>query len=157
MNVKGCVEATIEHLAWLLYSKFAHYTFTIAAFRIMKRRTTGNGMTLQGSYVLLKLLWLVVTLFGPCLPILNALSALIANIYSILLFNTDAQLLDVKETVEHSASMPSCGSSTMALLALVLQSSNLLKHRGEQHASSNRLQCVKDVALAWAIARIQSS
>eukprot|EP00971_Amphidinium_carterae_P257070 5103454-Amphidinium_carterae.2 len=56
MNVKGCVEATIEHLAWLLYSKFVHYTFTIAAFRIMKGRLTGSGMTLQASYVLLKLL-----------------------------------------------------------------------------------------------------
>eukprot|EP00971_Amphidinium_carterae_P309026 6140363-Amphidinium_carterae.1 len=59
MNAKECVEAAIEHLAWLLYSKFAHYTFTIAAFRIIKKRFTGNGMKLQTSYVLLKLLWLV--------------------------------------------------------------------------------------------------
>eukprot|EP00971_Amphidinium_carterae_P276039 5477615-Amphidinium_carterae.1 len=92
----------------------------------MKVRLTGNGMTLQASYALLKLSWLVVTLFGPCLPILNALIALIANIYSILLFSTDAQLLDLEETVQHGANMPSCGSSTMALLALALQSSNLL-------------------------------
>eukprot|EP00971_Amphidinium_carterae_P061298 1213641-Amphidinium_carterae.1 len=50
MNVKGCVDATIEHLVWLLYSKFVHYTFTIAAFRITKRKLTGKGMTLQASY-----------------------------------------------------------------------------------------------------------
>eukprot|EP00971_Amphidinium_carterae_P126375 2503701-Amphidinium_carterae.1 len=69
----------------------------------MKGRLTGNGMTLQASYVLLKLLWLVVTLFGPCLPVLNVLIALIANIYSILLFSTYAKILDVKETEEHGS------------------------------------------------------
>eukprot|EP00971_Amphidinium_carterae_P048215 949668-Amphidinium_carterae.1 len=37
MNGRGCMEATFEHLVWLLYPKFAHYTFTIAAFRVMKR------------------------------------------------------------------------------------------------------------------------
>eukprot|EP00971_Amphidinium_carterae_P189678 3765065-Amphidinium_carterae.1 len=66
----------------------------------------GNGMTLKGSYVLLKFSWLVVTLFGPCLPILNALIALLVNIYSILLFGTGTQVLDVKETEEHGASLP---------------------------------------------------
>eukprot|EP00971_Amphidinium_carterae_P197054 3911141-Amphidinium_carterae.1 len=60
-------------------------------------------MTLQASYVLLKLLWLVMTLFGPCLPILNALIALLANIYPILLFGTDAAILDVKEIEEHGS------------------------------------------------------
>eukprot|EP00971_Amphidinium_carterae_P341551 6480409-Amphidinium_carterae.1 len=59
MNGRKCVDATLEHLAWLLYHKFAHYTFTIAAFRIVKRRLRGNGMTLQTSNVLLKVLWLV--------------------------------------------------------------------------------------------------
>eukprot|EP00971_Amphidinium_carterae_P082872 1639538-Amphidinium_carterae.1 len=85
------MEATLEHLVWLLYPKFAHYTFTVAAFRIVKGRLrgNGNGMTLADSHVLLKFLWLVVTLFGPCLPILHALIAFIANIYSILLFGTD--------------------------------------------------------------------
>eukprot|EP00971_Amphidinium_carterae_P061089 1208836-Amphidinium_carterae.1 len=69
-NGRECMEATLEHLVWLLYPKFAHYTFTIAAFRIMKGRLggNGNGMKLEDSHVLLKLLWLVVTLFGPCLP-----------------------------------------------------------------------------------------
>eukprot|EP00971_Amphidinium_carterae_P166289 3295892-Amphidinium_carterae.1 len=79
----------------------------------MKRRLSGKGMTLQASYVLLKLLWLMVILFGPCLPILNALIALAANIYSILLFGTDAQVLNVKEKEDHGASLPGCGSSTM--------------------------------------------
>eukprot|EP00971_Amphidinium_carterae_P248115 4926363-Amphidinium_carterae.1 len=72
----------------------------------MKRRLRGKGMTLQASYALLKLLWLVVVLLGPCLPILNALIALLANIYSILLFGTDAQVLDVKETEDDGASLP---------------------------------------------------
>eukprot|EP00971_Amphidinium_carterae_P268617 5328998-Amphidinium_carterae.1 len=109
-------------------------------------------MTLQGSYVLLKFLWLVVTLFGPCLPILTTLIALLANIYSILLFGTYVHVLDVKETEEHGASLPSFGFildvksvkeegtedgehgaslpsfgfSTVALLALAFQSNNLL-------------------------------
>eukprot|EP00971_Amphidinium_carterae_P175362 3476161-Amphidinium_carterae.1 len=85
------MEATLEHLVWLLYPKIAHYTFTIAAIRIMKRRLRGKGMTLEASYALLKFVWLVVALFGPCLPILNTLIAMLANIYSILLFGTDAQ------------------------------------------------------------------
>eukprot|EP00971_Amphidinium_carterae_P046342 912153-Amphidinium_carterae.1 len=98
MNRRECMEATLEHLMWLLYPKFAHYTFTMAAFRIVKWRLRGKGMTLHASYVLLKFLWLVVTMFGPCLPILNTLIALIANIYSILLFGTDVQVLDAKKT-----------------------------------------------------------
>eukprot|EP00971_Amphidinium_carterae_P046277 910960-Amphidinium_carterae.1 len=132
MNGRKCMEAAIEHLVWLLYPKFAHYTFTLAAFRIAKLRIAGRGMTLVNSYVLLQFLWLEVTLFGPCLPILNTLVALLANIYSILLFGcqarmpggSDAQLLDVTET--HAASIPSFGFSTVASLALALQSSNLL-------------------------------
>eukprot|EP00971_Amphidinium_carterae_P012382 243586-Amphidinium_carterae.1 len=89
----------------------------------MKR---GKGMTLQATYALLKLSWLVVTLFGPCLPILHALIALLVNIYSILLFHTDAHVLDVKCTEEQRASLPSFGFSMVALLALALQSSNLI-------------------------------
>eukprot|EP00971_Amphidinium_carterae_P132449 2623270-Amphidinium_carterae.1 len=61
MKSRECMEATLEHLVWLLYPKFAHYTFTIAAFRILKGRLRGNGhgMKLNSSHVLLKLLWLV--------------------------------------------------------------------------------------------------
>eukprot|EP00971_Amphidinium_carterae_P310815 6176443-Amphidinium_carterae.1 len=95
MNGRQCMEAAIEHLAWLLYPKFAHYTFTIAAFRIVRRRIFGSCMSLVGSNVLLKFSWLMVTLFGPCLPILNSLIALLAKIYSILLFGSNAHLLDV--------------------------------------------------------------
>eukprot|EP00971_Amphidinium_carterae_P155493 3083643-Amphidinium_carterae.1 len=36
----------------------------------------------------------VVTLFGPCLPILSSLIALLAKIYSILLFGSNAHLLN---------------------------------------------------------------
>eukprot|EP00971_Amphidinium_carterae_P160152 3174765-Amphidinium_carterae.1 len=120
------MEATLDHLAWLLYAKFAHYTFTIASFRIVKGRLIGNGMTLGNAHVLLKFSWLVVTLFGPCLPILNALIALLAHIYSILLFGTGTQFLHVDETKVQVASLPSYGLSTVSLLALALQSSNLL-------------------------------
>eukprot|EP00971_Amphidinium_carterae_P034690 682689-Amphidinium_carterae.2 len=37
-NQKDCMDAVIEHLGWLLYSKFAHNTFTIAALRVAKAR-----------------------------------------------------------------------------------------------------------------------
>eukprot|EP00971_Amphidinium_carterae_P035452 697990-Amphidinium_carterae.1 len=124
MNGRERTEATPEHPVWLLYPKFAHYTFSIAAFRVVKGRLRGNSMTLLASSVLLKFLWLVVTLFGPCLPILSILIALLANIYSILLFGTDAQVLDLKETEAHEEGLPSFGFSTVTLLALALQSSN---------------------------------
>eukprot|EP00971_Amphidinium_carterae_P331134 6464528-Amphidinium_carterae.1 len=126
---RECMEAAIEHLGWLLYPKLAHHTFTIPAFRLVKLRLGGNGMRLEGSHVLLKFSWLVVTLFGPCLPILNTLIALLAKIYPILLFGCDAKFLDVKPesvTQEREAGIPSFGSSMVALLAFALQLSNLL-------------------------------
>eukprot|EP00971_Amphidinium_carterae_P200101 3971321-Amphidinium_carterae.1 len=100
MNPRNCVEEAIEQLVRLLYPKFAHNIFTMAAFRILKVRLGGSGMTLEGSHVLLKFLWLVVILFGPCLPILNSLITLLASVYSILLFGTNAQLLAVDVTHE---------------------------------------------------------
>eukprot|EP00971_Amphidinium_carterae_P058668 1160231-Amphidinium_carterae.1 len=36
MNRRKCMEATLEHLVWLLYPKVAHLAFTIAAFQIVK-------------------------------------------------------------------------------------------------------------------------
>eukprot|EP00971_Amphidinium_carterae_P224090 4446697-Amphidinium_carterae.1 len=130
MNGKECMETTLEHLMWLLYPKFVHYTFTVTAFRIVKGRIAGNGhsMTLTDAHVLLKFLWLVVTLFGPCLPVLHALIALIAHIYSILLFGTNTQFLYVKETKTPAlvAGLPAFGFSTVAFLVLAGQSSNLL-------------------------------
>eukprot|EP00971_Amphidinium_carterae_P339731 6477700-Amphidinium_carterae.1 len=61
VNRTVCMEATLEHLVRLLNPKFAHYTFTVAAFRIVKGRFKGNGnaMTLADAHVLLKFLWLV--------------------------------------------------------------------------------------------------
>eukprot|EP00971_Amphidinium_carterae_P189925 3770254-Amphidinium_carterae.1 len=126
VNQKDCTEAAIEHVGGLLYSKFAHYTFTIAAIRVVKGRLAGKGMRLESSHALLKFSWLMVTLFGPCLPILNTLAALLVNIYSILLFGCDSQLLDLKETNKHAASLPSFGVSTVALLTLAFHSTNLL-------------------------------
>eukprot|EP00971_Amphidinium_carterae_P278668 5531847-Amphidinium_carterae.2 len=83
-------------------------------------------MTLKNSHVLLTFLWLVVTLFGPCLPILHALIALLANIYSTLLFGTDTEFLYAKETEKRMACLPTFGFSAVAFLALAWQSSNLL-------------------------------
>eukprot|EP00971_Amphidinium_carterae_P246337 4892757-Amphidinium_carterae.4 len=83
-----------------------------------------NGMRLRSSHVLLKFSWLVVTLFGPCLPLLNTLVALVANVYAILLFGCDAKVLHVK-TLNHRPTIPSFGLSTVAALALALQLSNL--------------------------------
>eukprot|EP00971_Amphidinium_carterae_P091683 1814962-Amphidinium_carterae.1 len=120
------MEATIEHLVWLLYPKLAHCTFTMTTFRILKVRFGGHGMTLRGLLVLLQFLWLVVTLFGPCLPVLITLSALLANTYSVLLFNTDPQLLEMNKSQEEGARLPNFGFSMVTLLAVVLQSSNLL-------------------------------
>eukprot|EP00971_Amphidinium_carterae_P171222 3393894-Amphidinium_carterae.1 len=130
------METTIEQPAWLLYVKFSHYTFTIAAFRLVKVQwLDGIGLTLEGSHVLLKFGWLVVILFGPCLPILNALSAVLVNVYSILLFGSERKFLDARENVldangtqEAGATIPGFGFSTVALFALVLQLSNLLGH-----------------------------
>eukprot|EP00971_Amphidinium_carterae_P092734 1836387-Amphidinium_carterae.1 len=118
--------SAIEHLGWLLYSKFAHNTFTIAAYRVAKGRFVGSGMSLESSHVLLQLSWLIVTLFGPSLPVLNTLIALLANIYSILLFGSDSQILDLQETSEHAASLPSAGFSTVAWLTLAYHSTSLL-------------------------------
>eukprot|EP00971_Amphidinium_carterae_P199553 3960625-Amphidinium_carterae.1 len=109
MNGKDCAEAAIEHLSWLLYPKFAHYTFTITTFRIMKVRLGFNGMRLEAVHVLLTFLWLVLTLFGPCLPILNTLIVLLSNIYSILLFGSNANILKARQ--EHGAALPSFGFS----------------------------------------------
>eukprot|EP00971_Amphidinium_carterae_P123388 2443509-Amphidinium_carterae.1 len=107
MNGRECGEATLEHLMWLLYPKFAHLAFTTPAFRIVKGRSAGHCMmSLNHAHVLLIFLWLAVTLFGPCLPILHALIALLANVYYVVLFGTNAQVLDVREIKENVASLP---------------------------------------------------
>eukprot|EP00971_Amphidinium_carterae_P347473 6489506-Amphidinium_carterae.1 len=116
----------IEQLGWLLYAKFAHYSFTITSIRIAKARLGGEGMRLESSYVLLQFSWLMATLFGPCLPILNALIALNASIYSILLFGCDSELLDLSAPNKHAASLPSFGLRTVALVTLAFHGTNLL-------------------------------
>eukprot|EP00971_Amphidinium_carterae_P123894 2454056-Amphidinium_carterae.1 len=126
VNHKDCMDATIENLGWLLYFKFAHSTFTIAALRVAKARFVGNGMSLESSHALLQFSWLVVTLFGPCLPILNTLIVLFANIYSFLLFGSHSGILVLKETDENTASLPSLSFSMVALLTLAFHSTNLL-------------------------------
>eukprot|EP00971_Amphidinium_carterae_P110882 2196539-Amphidinium_carterae.1 len=73
--------------------------------------------------MLLSYAWLVVTLFGPCLPVLCALLAMFATIYSVLLFG-GLHLLD-KKSRWGDAGMEGFGFSVVAGLALVLQSCNL--------------------------------
>eukprot|EP00971_Amphidinium_carterae_P141779 2808557-Amphidinium_carterae.1 len=98
MDSRECVEAIVEHLVWLLYPKFVLYSFVLAAARVLLARIRGQRMTLQAANVLLSYTWLVVTVFGPCLPILNALIAAFVNIYCLLFFGLDLGLLDTKQS-----------------------------------------------------------
>eukprot|EP00971_Amphidinium_carterae_P078535 1553734-Amphidinium_carterae.1 len=49
MDRRGCTEAVVEHLGWLLYPKFVHYSFTVAAMRIVKVGFGLRGMTLKDA------------------------------------------------------------------------------------------------------------
>eukprot|EP00971_Amphidinium_carterae_P063157 1249822-Amphidinium_carterae.1 len=125
MDKRDCVDALTERLAWLLWPKLAHHSLTIAACRMLRVRFSGKRMTLRAANVLLSYTWLLLVLFGPCLPVLNALMALLSIIYSILLFGSDPQLVDLGKSPEHSGGVQNFGSATVALLALILQSINL--------------------------------
>eukprot|EP00971_Amphidinium_carterae_P036672 720763-Amphidinium_carterae.1 len=105
IKVKECLDATVERLAWLLYPKFVHFVFTMAAVRVVKKQLGGRGMTLKHARVLLSYTWLVITLFGVCLPILNLLVVLLAKIHAFLLFASDSPLLDMHESREQSTSV----------------------------------------------------
>eukprot|EP00971_Amphidinium_carterae_P134912 2673372-Amphidinium_carterae.1 len=59
MNGRDCMEAAVEQGVSLLYPKFAHSTFTMAAFRMVKVKLGSQGMKLEGSHALLALLWLM--------------------------------------------------------------------------------------------------
>eukprot|EP00971_Amphidinium_carterae_P239453 4753716-Amphidinium_carterae.1 len=61
MDSRECVEATVEHLVWLLYPKFVHYSFVLAAARVLNARIRAKRMTLHAANVLLSYTWLVVT------------------------------------------------------------------------------------------------
>eukprot|EP00971_Amphidinium_carterae_P179310 3556565-Amphidinium_carterae.1 len=55
---------------------------------------------LRGSGVLkvLRFAWAVVAVFGPSLPVLNVFIALLSKIYSVLLFGSDAEVLDMRSS-----------------------------------------------------------
>eukprot|EP00971_Amphidinium_carterae_P266931 5294721-Amphidinium_carterae.1 len=127
MDRRDCMEAVMERLAWFLYSKFAHSCFTVTALRVLRVWLMGRKrMTQKDASLMLSYTWLVVTLFGPCLPILNALAALLVKIYSVLLFCFRLEMLDMHPSPERS--VESVGLSSVALLALIFQFSNLRCH-----------------------------
>eukprot|EP00971_Amphidinium_carterae_P261321 5184225-Amphidinium_carterae.1 len=92
------MEMVSERLLALLYAKFVNSSFTMAAFRMLCARRSAKRMTPGVASVLLSYTWLVATLFGPCLPILNALLALFAMIYSVLLFGSDVEILGMSDS-----------------------------------------------------------
>eukprot|EP00971_Amphidinium_carterae_P026312 519037-Amphidinium_carterae.1 len=122
MDRRECMEAVAERLSWLLYPKLVHQSFTMAAFRILRARFRPGPMKLQDANVLLSYVWLVVTLFGPCYPLLAVLLACVVKIYFVLLFGGTSLL---GENQHLSGSVQSFGFRSVAGLALVLQSWNL--------------------------------
>eukprot|EP00971_Amphidinium_carterae_P001672 33602-Amphidinium_carterae.1 len=56
--------------------------------KVFKRR-----VSLRKSSVVLRFAWVVVAVFGPSIPLLNVLIALLAKIYSVLLFGSNSGLL----------------------------------------------------------------
>eukprot|EP00971_Amphidinium_carterae_P026233 517318-Amphidinium_carterae.1 len=52
-------------------------------------------VTVEKSDVVLRFAWVVVALFGPSIPVLNVLIALLSKIYFVLLFGSDVEVLDM--------------------------------------------------------------
>eukprot|EP00971_Amphidinium_carterae_P160277 3177421-Amphidinium_carterae.1 len=143
MDRGQCMEAVTERLVWLLYPKFVHYSFTVTSFRMLNAQLMAKHMTLRAANVLLRYTWLVVALFGPCLPVLTAQTVLLVNIYSVLLFaGGPKRLLDINES--DTADVQIFGFSSVALLALALQSSHLRLLRCHADIAGIR-GCVKEL------------
>eukprot|EP00971_Amphidinium_carterae_P299541 5951535-Amphidinium_carterae.1 len=87
----------MERLMWLLYPKFVHYCFAMTTFRIVAVWLADKRWTLQASDVVLPFAWVVVAVFGPSLPVLNILITFLSNIYSVLLFGSDSEVLDMRD------------------------------------------------------------
>eukprot|EP00971_Amphidinium_carterae_P027619 544067-Amphidinium_carterae.1 len=85
------MEAVMERFMWLLYPKFVHYCFTVTTCRIVMKKLVGKRMPMRASDVTLRFTWVVVALFGPSLPVLSALIALLSKIYFVLLFGSDSE------------------------------------------------------------------
>eukprot|EP00971_Amphidinium_carterae_P010568 208857-Amphidinium_carterae.1 len=129
MDGRACTEAVAERLVWLLYPKFVHYSFTVTAVRMLRvKMLAAKGASLKDAKVVLSYTWLTVALFGPCLPILNALLAFLPKLFSVIHFDCDLQLLDTSIGQKRDACLESIGFRSVTLLALVLQFSNLPWH-----------------------------
>eukprot|EP00971_Amphidinium_carterae_P107337 2126502-Amphidinium_carterae.1 len=96
----------------------------MAALRMLRARCFGIRMTLQSANVLLTYTWLILALYGPCLPVLNGLIFCLAKVYILLLFGS-LRLLNTDRIQKYSAGVHSLGFRSVALLALAMQSSNL--------------------------------
>eukprot|EP00971_Amphidinium_carterae_P108793 2154131-Amphidinium_carterae.1 len=68
----------------------------MTTYRIIMAKFFKRHVKLEKTDVVLRFTWLVVALFGPSLPILNALIALLSKIYFVLLFGSDLEVLDMK-------------------------------------------------------------
>eukprot|EP00971_Amphidinium_carterae_P292329 5803007-Amphidinium_carterae.1 len=97
MDGQECMEAVMERFMWLLCPKFVHYCFTMTTFRIVAKKLRGKCIRLRSSDVTLRFAWAVLAVFGPSLPILNVLIAFLSKIYSILLFGSNLELLDMSD------------------------------------------------------------
>eukprot|EP00971_Amphidinium_carterae_P088860 1758540-Amphidinium_carterae.1 len=97
MDGHKCLEAAIERLTWLLYPKFVHYCFTVTTYRIIAAKLVHKRVKLRSLDVVLRLAWVVVAVFGPSLPVLNVLIAVLSKIYSVLFFGSDSKLLDMRD------------------------------------------------------------
>eukprot|EP00971_Amphidinium_carterae_P338251 6475497-Amphidinium_carterae.1 len=97
MDGRKCMEAVAERLTWLLYPKFVHYCFTMTTLRIVSKKLANKRMTLQASDCLLRFAWAVAAVFGPSLPVLNMLIAFLSKIYTVLLFGSDSEVLDMRD------------------------------------------------------------
>eukprot|EP00971_Amphidinium_carterae_P038125 749408-Amphidinium_carterae.1 len=91
------MDAAIERLMWLLYPKFVHYCFTWTTFRIVAKKLAEKRVTLQAADGVLRFTWVVVAVFGPTLPVLNVLIVLLSKIYAVLLFGSNAQVLNMSD------------------------------------------------------------
>eukprot|EP00971_Amphidinium_carterae_P100403 1985747-Amphidinium_carterae.1 len=67
---------------------------------------SGNFMKLTDANVLLSYVWLATLVFGPCLPILNLLIAVLANVHSFLLFYGPGFGLDAAGRTEMGKTNP---------------------------------------------------
>eukprot|EP00971_Amphidinium_carterae_P098138 1941444-Amphidinium_carterae.1 len=66
----------------------------------------GSFMKLIDANRLLSYVWLATLVFGPCLPILNLLIAVLASVHSFLLFYAPGFGLDPAERTEMGSTNP---------------------------------------------------